>query len=359
VSSLMAALLPFSPLAAVPPPLGAKVLTSDPPPIVREKAMQRHERAGREDESWPPPKYKQLKKLAPKAEMTNLVLVLGGMVNQKDLDLAGEWIKETGAHLMLYNNDASGTDDCKSGTSNGVWCGQSCDQLRLPPRTTCHDIANMGRAEGAYFKYVFDHYDVLEGKQIVFSGSTVSNEMRANIVPNLLRGPGNGDVVPRCFLGEYHSQVTAWDVWWFGFTQKCEPGHGQNDQWTACNWCRDDPSKDGETVNGTDFHSGAQVCGISYEDCFGGSATCKQRPQTVCAADPNTVGRWLLEHAPEPGGDSQSPACYRGAFRVHGEALRKRPREQYRNMHLQLNKCSNPEASHFVERGALYLFASL
>lgn len=136
VSSLMAALLPFSPLAAVPPPLGAKVLTSDPPPIVREKAMQRHERAGREDESWPPPKYKQLKKLAPKAEMTNLVLVLGGMVNQKDLDLAGEWIKETGAHLMLYNNDASGTDDCKNGTSNGVWCGQSCDQLRLRSHVT-------------------------------------------------------------------------------------------------------------------------------------------------------------------------------------------------------------------------------
>ena len=57
---------------------------------------------------------------------------------------------------------------------------------RLPPRTTCHDIANKGRAEGAYFKYVFDHYDVLEGKQIVFSGSTVSNEMRANIVRRVL-----------------------------------------------------------------------------------------------------------------------------------------------------------------------------
>ena len=94
-------------------------------------------------------------------------------------------------------------------------------------------------------------------------------------------------------------------------------------------------------------------CKISYQDFN------TQRPQVVCAALPNTVGQWLSKHAPLPGGKSASPACYRGAFRTHGEALRKRPRDDYREIMHQLRLCSNPEASHFVERAALYLFASV
>ena len=173
-------------------------------------------------------------------------------------------------------------------------------------------------------------------------------------MPNLLNeAVADGTVVPRCFLGEYHSQLNAWDVWNFGFTKKCE-GNGENDQWASCTACETEKVKasEGAVIGGTVFKSGLP-CNISYLDCVGGHPPCKQRPQTVCAALPNTVrraavqnrnaalvqsghrltllsqvGRWLLEHAPLPGGDSQAPACYRGAFRTNGEAIRRRPRER-------------------------------
>jgi hypothetical protein len=317
--------------------------------------MARHERAAEPAESWPPPTYHKLKSLAPTSLHNQTILVLGGMVNQHDLDLAGEMVEKAGAHLVIYNNDAGESADCSKGTTPGKWCGQACDKLDLPKGALCTDVPNMGRSEAAFFQYVFDHYNVLEGKQIVFSGSTVGAEFRNHIVPNLLNGPNNGDVVPRCFLGEYHSQLTAWEVWWFGFTQKCEQGHGKNNnQWSSCEWCRaNESATSGEDIEGTSFKDGPMPCKISYQDFN------TQRPQVVCAALPNTVGQWLLKHAPLPGGKSNSPACYRGAFRTHGQALLRRPRDDYREVMHQLRLCSNPEASHFVERAALYLFASV
>ena len=75
----MAALLPLAALAKAPPH-DAKTLTMDPPRIVREKAMHRHEQAGKKDDKWPPDGksrkfYKALKELAPKSETTKIVLV--------------------------------------------------------------------------------------------------------------------------------------------------------------------------------------------------------------------------------------------------------------------------------------------
>ena len=351
---MAAALLGLAPFA-VTPPREAQIL-GHAPPIVREKAMARQERAAEPAESWPPPTYSKLKSLAPTTAHNQTILVLGGMMNQHDLNLAGKMVEKAGAHLIIYNNDpGEKADDCAKGTTPGKWCGQPCDKLDLPKGATCTDVPNMGRAEAAFFQYVFDHYNVLEGKQIIFSGSTVSAEFRNDIVPNLLNGPRNGDVVPRCFLGEYHSQLTAWEVWWFGFTQKCEQGHGKNNnQWSSCEWCRTNESAaSGEVIEGTTFKTGPTPCKISYQDFN------TDRPQVVCAAQPNTVGQWLLKHAPLPGGKSNSPACYRGAFRTHGQALLRRPRDDYREVMHQLRLCSNPEASHFVERAALYLFASI
>ena len=111
-------------------------------------------------------------------------------------------------------------------------------------------------------------------------------------MPNLLNeAVADGTVVPRCFLGEYHSQLNAWDVWNFGFTKKCE-GNGENDQWASCTACETEKVKasEGAVIGGTVFKSGLP-CNISYLDCVGGHPPCKQRPQTVCAALPNTVRR--------------------------------------------------------------------
>ena len=291
---------------------------------------------------------------APRTTHNQTVLVLGGMMNQRDLDRAGEMTQQAGADLVIYNNDAGDAAGCSGGTAPGEWCGQSCDKLRLPKNALCTDVPNMGRSEASFFRYVYDHYDELAGKQVVFSGSTVAAEYRDEIVPSLLNGPANGDVVPRCFLGKFHSQLSTWGVWSFGFTQKCA-GHGKNGKWASCEWCRpaNESAHEGEAIDGTTFVEGPTPCKISYVD-FG-----KQRSQVVCAAQPNTVGLWLAEHAPSPGWKTDSPACYRGAFRSHGEALMKRPRDDYRRVMRQLQKCSNPEASHFVERAALYLFASV
>ena len=291
---------------------------------------------------------------APRAKHSQTVLVLGGMMNQRDLDRAGQMTAKAGADLVIYNNDAGDAAGCSGGTTPGEWCGQSCGQLRLPGNARCTDVPNMGRSEASFFRYVYDHYDQLGGKQVVFSGSTVGAEFRSEIVPSLLNGPANGDVAPRCFLGEYHSQLSTWGVWSFGFTQKCQAGHGENSKWASCAWCQaSDVAREGETIEGTTFAHGPTPCNISYLDLD------KQRPQVVCAAEPNTVGQWLVKHAPLPGGETNSPACYRGAFRSHGEALTRRPRDDYRAAMLQLQQCSNPEASHFVERAALYLFASV
>jgi hypothetical protein len=350
----MALLVALAPLAVTP--LREARTLGHPPPIVRDKATAGHERAAEQPAlSWPPPIYSKLKSLVPSSEHNQTVLVLGGMMNQRDLDLAGDMTEKVGARLVMYNNDAGEAAHCSSGTTPGEWCGQSCDKLRLPKGAVCTDVPNMGRSEAAFFHYVYDHYAHLSGKQIVFSGSTVGAEFRNDIVPDLLNGPANGDVVPRCFTSAYGARpLTTPEVWRFGFTQKCEEGIGENTPLSSCAWCRaNESAKEDEVIDGTTFEKGAIACKISYEDFN------IQRPQVVCAAEPNTVGQWLMKHAPSPGEGTDSPACFRGAFRTHGDALRKRARNDYGHLMHQLKMCSNPEASHFVERAALYLFASV
>ena len=97
-------------------------------------------------------------------------------------------------------------------------------------------------------------------------------------MPSLLNGPADGDVAPRCFLGKFHSQLATRGVWSFGFTQKCEPGHGTNGKWASCEWCRpaNESARAGEAIDGTTFVEGPTPCKISYVDLG------KQRSQVVC-----------------------------------------------------------------------------
>jgi len=299
--------------------------------------------------------------LVPSSEHNQLVLVLGGMMNQRDLDLAGDMTEKAGAQLVIYNNHAGEAGDCGGkGTIPGKLCGQSCDKLRLPKGALCTDVPNMGRSEAAFFRYVYDHYSDLGDKQIVFSAATVSSEFRDVIVPDLLNGPANGDVVPRCFTSTTGARPLSTE-WEFGFTQKCDKGIGRNTKESSCNWCRaNESAKEGEVIDGTAFGKGAIPCEVSWaEHVSGPSSPIIQRPTVMCAAHPNTVGQWLMKHAPSPGGGTGSPACFRGVFRTHGDALRKRSRDDYRNIMRQVQMCSNPEAAHFVERTVLYLFASV
>ena len=210
----------------------------------------------------------------------------------------------------------------------------------------------MGRSEASFFRYVYEHYDDLAGKQVVFSGSTVSAEYRDEIVPSLLNGPANGDVVPRCFLGEFHSQLSTWAVWSFGFTRKCA-GQGKNDRWSSCEWCRpaNESAQEGEAIDGTTFHEGPTPCKISYLDFD------QQRPQVVCAARPNTVGAWLGEHAPSPGRVEQPGVLPRRLPHARPGAVEATTRRLPRSC--TSSGCVATPRRHTVERAALYLFASI
>ena len=78
----------------------------------------------------------------------------------------------------------------------------------------------------------------------------------------------------------------------------------------------------------------------------------------VLRARPRQLGEWLRTHAPGPE-TTAAPFCYRGVFMTTAAAIRRRPALQYEAMRIELTKGANPEAAHFVERAALYLFASL
>ena len=47
------------------------------------------------------------------------------------------------------------------------------------------------------------------------------------------------------------------------------------------------------------------------------------------------------------------------ATRTTAAAIRRRPRSAYARIYDDLCRCVNPEASHFVERAMLYIFASV
>jgi len=79
---------------------------------------------------------------------------------------------------------------------------------------------------------------------------------------------------------------------------------------------------------------------------------------SVCQSSPQTMATWLGAHAPGPT-DSVSPCCYLGFARTTASALRRRPQKHYATILNELNRCASPEASHYIERAMLYLFASV
>lgn len=82
-----------------------------------------------------------------------------------------------------------------------------------------------------------------------------------------------------------------------------------------------------------------------------------ERFQTIGAATPLGMGKWLRAHVPSTG-PTVAPFCFLGYVRTTAEAIRRRAREQYVHLLAELNKCANPEAAHYVERAMLHIFAS-
>ena len=79
----------------------------------------------------------------------------------------------------------------------------------------------------------------------------------------------------------------------------------------------------------------------------------------VGRAEPSgSMAAWLRQHAPASVATT-APYCMLGIARTTGTAIRRRPVEHYAAVLAQLQKCANCEASHYIERAMLYLFASV
>ena len=313
---------------------------------------------------------------APSAEQNfTRVLVLGGMMNPNDLAVAVSLAADASFRLQLYNNRAE--ERCESTTEPGHWCGLACAELELPADAACTDVPNMGRGEAAYFRYVVEHYEALgdASVQIVFAGSTVTGEGREPQLRELLADVA-AETPPACWV--HPTGLTDAEMLRFSLTGPCQAddeGSSEdlehdvaarlratfgNPRDCAAEWgrkatCYRMQVASGQVVNGTTFEAGATPCDISYIDQG------RERPQTVCMAEPNSLELWMNATAPAPGvARTEAPCCGRGLFRTSGAAIRRRAKAEYEDVLRQLLRCSNPEeVAGFVERMALYLFASL
>lgn len=255
----------------------------------------------------------------------DVALVVSGMLTQSDLDIA--LAMPNLAHVYLYNTRADSPCSSAEVPEPGHWCGLPCAGLRYPAAlATCKDVLNMGRGEAGFFRFAADHYYEAHS-MIVMTQSTFRHYDREARVKELMTERRSA---PRCY---------GWDP------------------------CREDPTQCRPLVRSTFAYSvpgipcaydevrGVTNCNVTYFDDT-------WRSQTMGRAEPSGLGSWLQAHAPEPG-PTDGMFCTRGVFRTNGLALRKRPKEQYEAMLEELLRSPDPEAAFYVERAALYLFASI
>ena len=312
---------------------------------------------------------------SPKERAAERTLVLGGMQTPADVVAALGIVGLT--RLMLYNNAASRACDGTDAVQ-GDQCGQSCAAIlaaanaSIPRNVTvaCVDRPNRGRGEAGFFQYVSEHYDDLAGI-VVFSQSTLTNdENRLSYIAPLVTdavpdgpptcsddaGPGDFtrgfDTTTTMCKGELLDEAHNWTL-------------TQNNMSDS-----DDPCDPNQYLASGKHDPFAGLCIPQY--------ACKPNPdpkdtcEVLCSeairltagttnvgrSTPGTMAAWLHEHAPGPKA-TLAPVCYGGFVRTTATALRRRPRRHYANILRELSKCANPEASHYVERAMLYLFASI
>lgn len=294
---------------------------------------------------------------APVATSSNVSLVLSGMQTVGDVEAA---LRLPGlTHLWLYNNAATRACDATDAGARGAYCGMPCAQLLeavnasgSAVRLRCVDRPNSGRGEAGFFEHVVSQYEALDGT-LVFSQSTLTNEQgRLEHVADYV---ASADSRPTCLVGERtHAptdvssmcagQLLAGGVHW---SLRQPAGRGCY----ACSTPVAAPATEELLCNVT--LSLGDVSSL-WPESVGGEVTYSN----VCGATPPTMAAWLAAYAPGPA-STVAPACYLGFARSNAEGVRRRPKAHYAAMARELNKCANPEASHFVERAMLYLFASI
>lgn len=330
-------------------------------------------------------------------------LVLSGMMDQQDLDLA---LSLPVAAIYVYNlggADNPGTGHrCAPGQSQAVdaWCGVPCAQLlferfappAVVPEVTCEDVPNAGRSEGGYFRHAANHRR-LRGEAArrvtIFANSNLRAHSAHNALRALLHSPRLLDT-PICFMppgaveavrelprrgaqeltgeADIEAEVPPGtdelprqgallgrrlrNEW----PETSEIGGGQRvvEAWrfspnftvTARPVC-EPPSCVRDPTTGT----------VTLEYSVGaGNHT---RRAEFNPAAPNTFAAWVRAHAPLPGDGTFAPYCWRGIFSATAASLRRRTAAEYAALQRELERGgANPEAAHFVERAALYLFAS-
>lgn len=211
----------------------------------------------------------------------------------------------------------------------------------------CVETPNLGRAEANFFRHAASEYDALDGV-LVFSGTTLSTHDRLAGVRKLLDGSSE----PACRHVSESSRLTP------GTMLTCGVAVPECSMHNHANFTLSDPRGCLECLEGgprcAEGPSPGHVveCEVSYADDG------EVRQFTIARAVPNHLAAWLHTHAPGPI-DTRAPFCWRGFFRTTGAAVRRRPSAHYRAIHDHMIRHVQPEEAWFIERAALYIFASV
>lgn len=286
----------------------------------------------------------------PDESTPNITLVLGGMASLPDIEAA---IAIPGlTNLILYNNEAA-TRCQGSSEVQGDYCGLPCADLlsslsgtssraRSSVFVECVDRPNKGRGEGGFFQHVSERYDSLAGVYIFSQSTLINDEGRLAPITSLVTGAQRSGPPECSAMEQYPKPMCPGGLLRAGASWSLVSGRPQQ-----CADCQ-------PNANASDgCHT---LCNISIGD---GTFLGVRSYHNVGMSEPPTMAAWLREYAPTPGDASVAPECFRGYVRTTATAIRRRPRNDYTRIFHDLCRCANPEASHFVERAMLYIFASV
>ena len=241
---------------------------------------------------------------------------------------------------------------------------------------TCRDRPNRGKEFGGFVEWALERYDARDDGAVVFAPTELTAHRRADVVRRLLQRAPRPKPRPRAASAEIRRRWEKEDA--------AAAAAAANARWTA--ECMPPPGGGGARglVRESNYSLTRALEAARLCEARGGEVRCAhrhaverpppvqpaayeqmdapyalewwRREEAVTRAEPNELGAWLAAHAPTPAVAARG-SCLKGVFRTTMAALRARPRAEFARIREQL-WFENPEAGHFLERAALYVFAA-
>ena len=319
-------------------------------------------------------------------------LVLSGLVSDRTLRYVAAFARTRAARFIRLQAAAPTNHTGGLAGPCVAPCGLDCTAVRaanltsatrvrgvLDARTvdiTCRDRPNRGKEFGGFVEWALERYDAREDGAVVFAPTELTAHRRAEVVRRLLQRaprpkprPRSASAANRRRWEEEDAAAAAQHARW---TAECMPPPGGGGARSGAGWAASNYSLTraleaarlcearGREVRCAHRHAVERpppVQPAAYEQMDAPYALeWWRREEAVTRAEPNELGAWLSAHAPTPATAARG-ACLKGVFRTTMAALRARPRAEFARIREQL-WFENPEAGHFLERAALYVFAA-